>query len=97
MLEMETGVGYVNPTEKLHKDPMKMAQIPQNEIDPLAQARLDSIITQIEDADLDTFDDILGNIIEAMRNKPELRNSPEFQAKLEAAVTKLQAIIATKH
>lgn len=97
MLEIETGLGYERPQLDLHKDPKLVNQIPQPETDPLANARLANIIDQIQSADLETFDDILGKLIEALQNKPELQSNPDFKAKFDAAVTRLQNITSTKH
>lgn len=97
MMERESGLGYQKPTEYLHKDPAKIAEIPPSDTDPLAEAKLANIVEQIKSADLETFDDVLERLITALREKPELQTDPAFKAKFDAAIARLQSITSTKH
>lgn len=82
---------WQNPTERFHLDPKK--QDPESP-EVLAQyVQRQEIVRQIGKAELEDLDGVLDRLSEALLEKPELGNDPDYKAKLEAALNRLQELM----
>ncbi|MBP9697913.1 MAG: hypothetical protein KBD65_01875 [Candidatus Moranbacteria bacterium] len=82
---------WKQPRENFHLDPKK--QDPENSTGLAAHVQRQEIVRQIGEAELEDLDGVLDRLSEAVLQKPELGDDPDYKAKLEAAHKRLQELM----